>query len=547
MVSRIYETYIDVIMRLHERDGSAGFDSEALAASESSRAMALLRVLNESGANLRRDISPELAERDRALGVRLSAKLEQQMRLVPGSESERRAAELAAEIVELKGERDRLDAEMRTSNPEFASILLPRALGAAALRERLLDDRTLLIEFAVGTDRGYAWALSREGLRSYSLPERDRLDRLSRAAYESLRRRPRTASARPVRETRELRELSDLLLKPVASELRAHSRLLVVADGPLEYLPLGLLPAPWTGRRQRLFRTHEVISIPSGTTAAHLRNEGRRSKSGPGLIAVLADPVFEPDDARVGGHPNGSVPGDPESALSRSAAFVGLGSGEKVRIPRLPFSRYEAQEISRLTTPAARLVRLDFNATRESAMDPRLGGFRIVHFATHGFLNSEHPELSGLVLSLVDKSGHSIPGYVSVSDTFSLRLPVDLVVLSGCQTALGKEIRGEGLVGLSRGFMYAGARAVMASLWKIDDQASAEFMKRFYRFLLSDAAGSPAAALRATQIDLAASKKWSDPFYWGGFVIQGEGALGRPERSKDSRTEPTVLPSRPAP
>ena len=164
---------------------------------------------------------------------------------------------------------------------------------------------------------------------------------------------------------------------------------------------------------------------------------------------------------------------------------------------------------------------LDFRANRATATSDELSNYRIVHFATHGLLNSEHPELSGLVLSLVDEQGRPQDGFLRLHEIFNLRLPAELVVLSACQTGLGKEIKGEGLVGLTRGFMYAGAARVVASLWQVNDAATAELMKRFYHRMLKDGM-RPAAALRAAQIEMWKKPQWQSPFYWGGFVLQGE-------------------------
>jgi CHAT domain-containing protein len=164
---------------------------------------------------------------------------------------------------------------------------------------------------------------------------------------------------------------------------------------------------------------------------------------------------------------------------------------------------------------------LDFEASRTTALRPELGEYRIVHFATHGLLNNIHPELSGIVLSLVDKEGHQQDGFLRLQDIYNLKLPAELVVLSACQTGLGKEIKGEGLIGLTRGFMYAGAPRVVASLWNVDDLATAELMKLFYQRMLKD--GLPAgAALRAAQLELSRQKRWASPYFWAGFVLQGE-------------------------
>jgi len=162
-----------------------------------------------------------------------------------------------------------------------------------------------------------------------------------------------------------------------------------------------------------------------------------------------------------------------------------------------------------------------FQANRATATGPDLSRYRIIHFATHGLLNSEHPLLSGLVFSLVDENGKPQDGFLRMHEIYNLQLPAELVVLSACQTALGEEIKGEGLVGLARGFMHAGARRVVASLWQVDDMATAQLMGYFYRGMLKGNL-RPAAALRAAQIELSRSPRWSSPYYWAGFVMQGE-------------------------
>ncbi|HKP12408.1 MAG TPA: CHAT domain-containing protein, partial [Blastocatellia bacterium] len=184
-------------------------------------------------------------------------------------------------------------------------------------------------------------------------------------------------------------------------------------------------------------------------------------------------------------------------------------------------SRREAEAIAEAAPAGQALKALDFDASRAMATGGELSRYRVVHFATHGLLNSEHPELSGVVLSLVDHDGRPQNGFLRLHEIYNLDLPAELVVLSACQTALGKEVRGEGLVGLTRGFMYAGAARVMASLWKVDDAATAELMRRMYTRLLRENL-RPAAALRAAQVEMWKQPRWQSPYYWAAFVLQGE-------------------------
>jgi CHAT domain-containing protein len=195
--------------------------------------------------------------------------------------------------------------------------------------------------------------------------------------------------------------------------------------------------------------------------------------------------------------------------------------GERGNLTRLPFSREEAELISAIVPGEAGMKALDFRANRATAMSGELNQYRMIHFATHGLLDSERPELSGLVFSLVDETGKAQDGFLRLHEIYNLRLPAELVVLSACQTGLGKEIKGEGLIGLTRGFMYAGALRVVASLWQVDDVATSELMQRFYRGMLRDGL-RPAAALRAAQIEMWKQRQWQSPYYWGAFVLQGE-------------------------
>jgi CHAT domain-containing protein len=264
-----------------------------------------------------------------------------------------------------------------------------------------------------------------------------------------------------------------------------------------------------------LIVNHEIVHLPSASALAVLRRELAGRKPAAKTVAVLADPVFSADDARVKSGAKTQTGQEAPSDLTRSINDV---RGE---LRRLLLTRDEAEAMLSVTTRTDGFGALDFRANRATATGDELSGYRIVHFATHGLLNSEHPELSGIVLSLVDERGQPQDGFLRLHEIFNLRLPAELVVLSACQTALGKEVKGEGLVGLTRGFMYAGAARVVASLWQVDDAATAELMKRFYRRMLKDGM-RPAAALRAAQIEMWKKKHWQSPFYWGGFTLQGE-------------------------
>jgi CHAT domain-containing protein/Tfp pilus assembly protein PilF len=492
----VYELRVDLLMRLAAARPGQGFEQAAFEASEDARARSLLDTVRESGAEIRKGIDPALAARQRDLERRLTLK-EDRLQALLGRGKVDPAASKALEIESerLRADLDALDAEVRRTNPRYADLTHP---GAASTKEiqALLDPGTLLLEYSLGREQGYLWALDATGQRSFVLPGREEVERAARAFLQAV--------STPGGKGRSLagRTLSRMLLGPVAGEL-GERRLAIVPDGALDYVPFDALPEPGRpGSPSPLLLRHEVVELPSASVLAAERQELARRPPARELAIVLADPVFRPDDPRV--------------AKRRSAS-----PAASFDLHRLRFSRQEALGIAALAPPGAVTTKLDFAADRDLALTGGLRDFRYVHFATHGVFDAERPELSGLALSQVDKEGRPREGFLRLRDVYALELSADLVVLSGCQTALGKEIRGEGLLGITRGFFYAGAPRVVASLWWIDDRATAALMARFYRAMWIDGL-PPAAALRKARLALARQPRFRDPAYWGAFVFQGD-------------------------
>src|SRR5208283_1318502 len=420
-----------------------------------------------------------------------------------------------------------------------AALTQPQPLITKAIQQQVLDPDTLLLEYALGTEQSYLWSVGPDSLTSYRLPKRQEIESQAKDLYAKLTQTP-ALSADQIYEASA--QLSQMVLGPVASKL-GGKRLSIVADGALNYIPFGALPAPsdlkGRGKQPPLVVNHEIVYLPSASTLAVLRRESEDRPPAPKLVAVMADPVFSRRDVRLkpkmvspteeAGSVRSSSAGDsrgqnPEteivqSELAKSARESGITRGGEWS--RLLFSRDEAKSIAKLVATEAPLEDLDFAASKANATSPALSQNRIVHFATHGSLDSEHPELSGVILSLVDEQGKLVDGFLRLHDIFNLNLPADLVVLSACQTGLGKEVRGEGLVGLTRGFMYAGAPRVVVSLWSVNVPATAELMRRFYEAMLKDGQW-PAQALKAAQIAMGNDPRWSAPYYWAAFVLQGD-------------------------
>jgi len=492
-----YELLAGVLMSLHSREPRAGWDAAALEASESARARALLEVLTAARVDIERDVDPGLRSEERALEERTGRAREALVEVLGRQHRPAEADAIERQLESLRAERESLQERMRASSPRYAALAPARPLSVKEIRSEVLDDSSALVEYLVGERQSFVWVVSRSGLRSAVLPGRRVIERAVTAVHR------RWSNADAVDDgAGQARALSRMVLGPVADALGPRT-LVVVADGALQQIPFAALPRP--GQSQPLIERHTVVSSPSASVLHALGTARPGSAAGPEL-AILADPVL--------GTAGRSLPG--AASLLRSMEDTGLRSLEP-----LQWTRREADAIA-ARLPAGLVVRaLGPDASRAMAMGPDVARARIIHFATHALLDVKRPELSGIVLSDGDASGRPGPGFLSLADISGMRLSAELVVLSACRTALGKDVRGEGLVGLTRGFMDAGARRVVGSLWSVPDAPTAALMSRFYALLL-DERQSPAEALRGAQLSLRRQRRFSAPEAWAGFVLQGD-------------------------
>lgn len=549
-VQDFYEFYLDLLFQLNQRDPQRGDDAVEFQTSERNRARTLLDLLTEVRADIRQDVDASLLEREWSLQQIITGKTDRRIRLLGGKHTNEQAAEATKELESLIYEYEDVEAKIRATSPRYAALTQPQPRTLSEIQQ-LLDADTILLEYALGADHSYLWVVSVDSIASFQLPKRAAIEAKAENVYDLLTARTKrvqneTASQREARVAKADveyvaagAELSQMLLGPAASQL-GKKRLLIVTDGALESIPFAALPVPdtrpesnanVTGRVSHnsytpLVVEHEIISLPSASVLALLRRDLEGRKSPPRTIAVVADPVFEATDLRVKRPtaPN-AKPDDNErkSAAIRAYLIKTTMISEEQSLPRLSYSRKEAIAIAALVpSPSQKKILLDFDANYHTATNEDLGEFRIVHFATHGVLDSDQPELSGILLSLVDEKGSPQEnGILRLGEIYNLKLPVDMVVLSGCQTGLGKQLRGEGLIGLTRGFMYAGAPRVLASLWNVNDLATAELMKAFYEGILVKQL-RPAEALRRAQIEMWRKPNRRSQYFWAGFVLQGE-------------------------
>jgi CHAT domain-containing protein/Tfp pilus assembly protein PilF len=524
-----YELGIDVLLRLDQAYPSEGYLERSLQLAEGARARGLLEVLSEARQDIRQGVDTNLLDEERELERRLTGKTDYQMRLLSEKHTDEQAAATNAEIESILADLKTIESRIRASSARYAALMSPQIMSGREIREKEVDQDTTLIEYFLGDEHSYVWAVDSARMSAFTLPKRSEIEDLARRFYEATASRKASSTesaARTVsgngRDIDAGSALSDMILAPVEGFLAAK-RLVLISDGVLQYIPFAALPVPEHDRRQQghavsLISHHEIVFLPSASTLAALRTERGASPQPIKTVAVLADPVFEGDDSRLSRDDNRAGTTSEDAVLTSSARDL---NPNQLRFPRLPFTRREALAIMGVVGHGSTVEALDFKASLITATGPEVSNSAVVHFATHGILNTVHPELSGLVLSLFDANGKAENGFLKLQDVYNLRLSARLVVLSACQTALGKDIKGEGLVGLSRGFMYAGVPSVMASLWNVDDASTAELMKQFYDAMINRRL-PPAAALRYAQLYVSKEKRWTRPYYWAGFVLQGD-------------------------
>ncbi|NQE32987.1 tetratricopeptide repeat protein [Microcoleus asticus] len=520
-VQNYYEFYIDLLMQLHKTNPKSGYDTKALEASERSRARSLLELLQESNANIRAGIDPNLLQQENRAKQQLDAIEKQRIEaLSHPNPQQAKIDEIEKQRLTLLQEYQQIQTGIRSASPRYAALTQPQPLTLPEIQKQILDENTILLQYSLGKDRSYLWVVTSTGLTSYELPKqvdietaaRKFRDAITSATYRNIPQKIADVSA----------NLGQLILQPAAAQL-GNKRLLIVPDGVLHYTPFPALNLAQTAGQNAnipLITQHEIITLPSASTLAILRqNYGDRKPPGQ-TLAILADPVFSPDDERVKGQ---LTPATTEKLEANNLGLNRALSASNREWPpkRLPFTRQEAQTILSLFPSASSSEKIDFSASRTTATDGSLANYQIVHFATHGMANSQNPELSGILMSMIDDKGNLVNGFLRLTDIFNLKLAANLVVLSACQSGMGQNIKGEGMVGLTRGFMYAGAQRVAVSLWNVDDEGTSVLMQKFYQKMLQQKL-APAAALRAAQIEMMQHEKWQSPYYWAAFTLQGE-------------------------
>ena len=530
------------------------YAAEALRISEQARARSLLDMLAEVNAQITAGVPGDLLKRKQENLNRQQEIAAQLTGVSVATDQKAKPSDLEKELETLQTEFDQIENQIRTASPRYASLTATQPSSLADIQQKVLDDNTVLLEYALGNDASYLFAVTRAGLSVFKLPAKAELNKLStdfRAQLIPPKLQRRLIGIDVADEQRGLglaqgpsenvqsfvtasNALYQAAVAPAAS-LIADKRVLVVADSALNYIPFEALvktsgAVDYAGL-DYLIKSNEIVYAPSASVIAAIRQQQSAATNvRDGSILVIADPVFSADDARIQALRAARIPvGETrglglalESAVADVAGTQTSSSAPNLRLARLPGTRAEAEAIaaSARTGGAKAEVWMDLGASEEKIHAANVANYRIVHIATHGLLNVERPQFTGVVLSLVGNT--SADGFLRTDEIFNLKMAPSLVMLSACETGLGKEKRGEGVMGLTRAFMYAGAPTVGVSLWSVADKSTAELMTDFYKRFLAAGAPSRSGALRDAQLAMISGKKYSAPFYWAPFVLVGE-------------------------
>jgi tetratricopeptide (TPR) repeat protein len=469
-----YEFQIDLL-------ASQSRPEDALEAAEQARGRLLLDRLGDVLAEVRGNADPRLLASQQTAQRRVNALADRLERLAAGPQKKSQEAQLQLDLdAALAASRDAAEAIRKASPRRYGELTRPPQLTARRIRALLRPGETLLL-YSLGRERGYQWIVTAQSIRMHTLAGGREAIEASAAALS------RSIVSRDPDWLRPARTLDRLLSIPAS-----NGKLIVAASGVLESVPFAALPS--CARR-------DVAYLPSLSALALRRAEPR--KPTPERILAIADPVLGPKDPRL---PENHAPAVND-------------------LPRLRFSRLEAESLAKLL-PGATQTALDFQASRSTLLGnpASLRDWTILHLAAHAIVDPRRPDLSRLVLSAFDARARPVAdSSVRLHEIYQLDLrSARLVTLSACRSAAGSPLPGEGLVSLTRGFQYAGAASVLATLWDVDDRSTASWMEEFYRALLRRKE-SPAAAARSASASLAGSRpEWAHPYYWAGFVVQGE-------------------------
>lgn len=518
-----FDLYIELLMSRRYRLQHPDSVAQALQARERVLARSLMDTIKWSNADLLKDAPLDLVIKEKEIRILLNIRADKLSELLGSGDISDEIKKLETNIRDLENQLEEITSDLKLRSPIYSAITTPAPFDLADFQANVLDKDSVLLEFSMGRERSYLWVVSDKEVNCYYLPSRSHLEE----QVDNLLGRLQENGLREGEEVKEYQKrialteiqyaaaataLSDELFGQAADKIKGK-RLIIAADGRLQYFPVGALPMPGSATGDPILLTNEVVYSPSAAALKLFKSQNPANRIPEKDLLVFADPVFSKTDDRL----------TPRSTGFVSTILGNFRSGTSLdELPRLPASADEAESIFKAVGGYRSTVRSGFSANRENVLNSDIADYKILHFASHGLIDEKRPELSGILLSLYDESGdQNDGGFIRLQDVYGLNLHSDLVVLSACDTGIGKDIRGEGVMSLTNAFLQAGSKTVVSSLWKVDDTATQVLMTEFYRGLASGDL-TVAAALREAQIKMYKDPRYRSPFFWAAFTLQGD-------------------------
>ena len=527
-----YENQIGILMELHKRFPSDGYAQKAFIVSEKVRARFMQETLRLGNLEFLADADPKTIENKKEIENLLDRKKNELTTLLSSNSNNAAVSGVRAEIEGLKNQLDEMWSKLKRESPVFFALKSLPAFDIESFQESVLDEKSLLLEFSLGSKESYLWVIGKRDFEVIVLPKRaiietqaanllELLSSQNEAKKESIAERQKRIKFAEDKFLRDSVSLSNDIFGKIINKIKGK-RLIIVPDGKLSAFPFSALPFPNRGDQNQLgyeplLVFNEIVYEPSASVLQLIQNLRKRTVPTKQFF-VVADPVFNSSDSRLpkSARVEENKSGDEATYVNQTRSFSTLNS-----LGRLFGTLSEAESIVQRFGENNSKVVVGFRANRDTILNSDIANYQVLHFATHGIVNEDEPDLSGIVVSRFDKAGNKRNGLIRLQDIYGLRLSADLVVLSACDSALGEEVRGEGLISLSNGFLQAGAKSVVSSLWKVDDNATSILMKNFYE-LLSTEGITPAEALRKAQIRMLKDSNFRSPMYWASFSINGD-------------------------
>ena len=512
-------------MKFQKQTPNNNYSVAALQAAEKSRARSMLENLSLSEADFTKDADAEIIKSEKEIRVLLNTKADTLTDLLSKNADKNETDKISTEINELENRLEEIQANLKQNSPIYSAIKNPAPFDVGEFQQNVLDDDSLLLEFSFGKEESYLWLIGKTEFSSYILLPREQIEskvdtlRELLASREKLRDESIEAYQNRIAKADVdywtiAKDLSRDLFGQVADKF-GNKRLIIVPDGKLGYFPVSALPLPNSENSEPILLSNEVVYEPSASTLSIFSDNKNQLNSTAKSLLIFSDPVFAADDSRL-------------SAENKNDLSAQANSIEKFRfveslnsLVRLDSSKTEADSIVDILGTSNADNFSGFSANRDRLLNINAADYKIIHFATHGLIDESRPELSGIVLSRFDENGQKTDEFFRLQDIYGMNLNSDLVVLSACNTGIGKEVKGEGLMSLNNAFLSVGAKSVMASLWKVEDGATLELMKNFYDAMANEKL-TPSKALQKAQIKMWRNSRYQSPFYWAAFTVQGD-------------------------